>query len=568
MPPFKSDGFVWVRLHLPIQSDAQRPLAIRIGQPRAFSAYEVFVNGVLVGRLGSISPANRTPSMVRPMIFDLPRGWTFRGTDAVVALRFWYSPGVRVSARFDVASVEIDESRMLHMREEAESLSVLLANLPAMALNLFSLLLGMVVLFLWRGYGGRDLLLCGGVLLLGPPLLLLLDEIVAIIPEPLSRPAYAAIALPITAISMTMVVVFTWGLNRLKDVWLKRLAFASIAVEGLSTFVSSFASEPSVIAAWAVPVFFFTLRCYDTVMIAANLWVIFVKRQNRLIAATMILVPLASLLTSFFVRWVTSFAGVNLFSIANLTTTAGLSVALGLRAWKEWRSRDALQAEFEAAREVQQRLVAPAPDVPGFQVESAYLPATRVGGDFFYIRPENPDGLLVVVGDVSGKGLRAALTVSAIMGALRTMPPLPPARILGALNQGLAGQLRGGFVTCCATRIESGGKTTLANAGHLAPYRNGEELNVAAGLPLGIDAGIQYDECQLSLDQAEPLTFLSDGVVEARKPAGELFGFERTRQISQSSAASIAEAAKAFGQEDDITVVQVRRVSGDSGRLN
>jgi serine phosphatase RsbU (regulator of sigma subunit) len=296
-------------------------------------------------------------------------------------------------------------------------------------------------------------------------------------------------------------------------------------------------------------------------MIAANLWAIFVKRQNRLIAATMMLVPAASLLTSLFIKWVNSFAGVNLFSIANLTTTAGLSVALGLRAWKEWRARDALQAEFEAAREVQQLLVTPAVDVPGFHVESAYLPATRVGGDFFYIRSENPGALLVVVGDVSGKGLRAALTVSAIMGALRTMPSLPPKRILGDLNRGLVGQMRGGFVTCCAMRIEPDGTLTLANAGHLAPYRNAEEMNVSAGLPLSVDAGIQYGECQLSLGRAEALTFVSDGVIEARKPTGELFGFERAREISRLSAAEIAAAAQSFGQEDDITVVQLRRVT-------
>jgi serine phosphatase RsbU (regulator of sigma subunit) len=253
--------------------------------------------------------------------------------------------------------------------------------------------------------------------------------------------------------------------------------------------------------------------------------------------------------------------------MAALATTAGLSVALGLRAWKEWRARDALQAEFEAAREVQQRLVTPATDVPGFEIESAYLPAIHVGGDFFYIRPENPGGLLVVVGDVSGKGLRAAMTVSAIMGALRTMPSLPPTRILGALNRGLVGQLRGGFVTCCATRIEPDGTLTLANAGHLAPYRSGEEVSVAAGLPLGVDADIQYCECQLPLREAETLTFMSDGVVEARKPTGELFGFERVREISGSTAAAIAAAAQAFGQEDDITVVQLRRVAPESEML-
>src|SRR5262249_30846130 len=136
--------------------------------------------------------------------------------------------------------------------------------------------------------------------------------------------------------------------------------------------------------------------------------------------------------------------------------------------------------------------------------------------------------------------------------------------ILSALNRGLVGQLHGGFVTCCAMRIEPDGTLTLANAGHLAPYCGGEEVGVAAGLPLGVDGDIEYCECQLPLRNSEALTFMSDGVVEARKPTGELFGFERVREISGSTAAVIAAAAQAFGQEDDITVVQIRRLASAS----
>jgi phosphoserine phosphatase RsbU/P len=126
-------------------------------------------------------------------------------------------------------------------------------------------------------------------------------------------------------------------------------------------------------------------------------------------------------------------------------------------------------------------------DVPGFRIESVYAPATQVGGDFFRIVPEGDGGVLVVVGDVSGKGLRAAMTVSALIGTLRTIPLVSPGWILNALNSGLAGNLHGGFVTCCAARITHDGRVTIANAGHLSPYRNGFEVEVGAGLPLGID---------------------------------------------------------------------------------
>jgi serine phosphatase RsbU (regulator of sigma subunit) len=153
------------------------------------------------------------------------------------------------------------------------------------------------------------------------------------------------------------------------------------------------------------------------------------------------------------------------------------------------------------------------------------------------------------------------MTVSAIIGALRSIPPVSPAWILGALNSGLAGQLHGGFVTCCAARIARDGTITIANAGHLSPYRDGAEMGVEAGLPLGIIAEVEYNESQFMLRPGECLTFLSDGVVEARNASGELFGFGRTLGIINSGAASIAQAAKDFGQDDDITVLSITRAA-------
>jgi len=82
----------------------------------------------------------------------------------------------------------------------------------------------------------------------------------------------------------------------------------------------------------------------------------------------------------------------------------------------------------------------------------------------------------------------------------------------------------GGFVTCLAARIDPGGAVTLANAGHLAPYRNGEEVDLPPRLPLGLIADATYEETRLALAFDEALTFLSDGVVEARDEKGELFG--------------------------------------------
>ena len=95
----------------------------------------------------------------------------------------------------------------------------------------------------------------------------------------------------------------------------------------------------------------------------------------------------------------------------------------------------------------------------------------------------------------------------------------------------------------------------LANAGNLLPYRNGQELVVESGLPLGITPDVDYSETTFQLDRNDRVTFVSDGVVEATNKRRELFGFDRTQAISTQSAGAIAEAAKQFGQIDDITVL-------------
>jgi serine phosphatase RsbU (regulator of sigma subunit) len=237
-----------------------------------------------------------------------------------------------------------------------------------------------------------------------------------------------------------------------------------------------------------------------------------------------------------------------------------IAAMLFRRAWKAWKESSSLRAEFEAAREVQQQLVTAPPATPGFRIEAAYRPATQVGGDFFRVLPVQDGGVLVVVGDVSGKGLKAAMTVSAIMGALQDYPSSRPTEVLAHLNRVLHGRVSG-FVTCCAANIASDGTMTLANAGNPAPYRNGQEMPVEPGLPLGILAESNYGETRYQIATGDRLTFVSDGVVEATNTRGELHGFERTQAISIQPANAIAEAVVQFGQEDDITVLTLMRES-------
>jgi serine phosphatase RsbU (regulator of sigma subunit) len=226
-------------------------------------------------------------------------------------------------------------------------------------------------------------------------------------------------------------------------------------------------------------------------------------------------------------------------------------------------------AEISAARSVQALLIpTQLPSTRNFMLESAYLPVHGVGGDFFQVLPLKDDSLLIVVGDVSGKGLQAAMNSSTLVGALRNELSHDPGTVLNHLNHVLLGAVSAPgavpgldsapcFATCLCARIYPDGTLVIANAGHLSPYRDGRELQLSPSLPLGVVADAEYEQKDFHLERGDRLVFLSDGVVEATNPHGELFGFERTQQVSNESARYIAQTAQRFGQTDDITVVSL-----------
>ena len=252
--------------------------------------------------------------------------------------------------------------------------------------------------------------------------------------------------------------------------------------------------------------------------------------------------------------------------LLHLLFLLAMMVFLILRFTRARREEVRFAGEFEAARQIQQVLLPDQMDqCPGFKVECIYQPADQVGGDFFQQLSDGRGGMLIVVGDVSGKGLPAAMMVSVLVGAIRAEAAhgADPATMLQSLNNRMTGRSQGGFTTCLAAHIAAEGLLTIANAGHLPPYLNGEEIGVPGSLPLGIVSPAQYESTTLRLAPGDRLTFVSDGVVEAQAPPksksrpGELFGFGRTRDLSRLPAALIADAARAFGQSDDITVVTV-----------
>jgi serine phosphatase RsbU (regulator of sigma subunit) len=227
---------------------------------------------------------------------------------------------------------------------------------------------------------------------------------------------------------------------------------------------------------------------------------------------------------------------------------------------QELRAHTLLQNEVHNAQQVQQVLVPnDLEPLDNFAVEAVYLPAREVGGDFFQVIPCANGSLLVVIGDVSGKGIPAAMVVALTVGALRTAVGFTtsPAALLRMLNEQLHGRLTSGFATCLIVRVSPTGELEMANAAHLSPYLNGEEIALEPQVPLGISTSASYRTERRQLNPGDRLTFVSDGVVEARTEAGELFGFERTKEISQLPAREIVAAAKAHGQDDDITVLTV-----------
>jgi phosphoserine phosphatase RsbU/P len=248
---------------------------------------------------------------------------------------------------------------------------------------------------------------------------------------------------------------------------------------------------------------------------------------------------------------------IHVASVADYTGILVIVIIIFGRFLRIHRDQERASNELAAARTVQEMLIPQEkPKTPGFEVESVYSPANEVGGDFFHIQTAE-GGMLIVIGDVAGKGLKAAMNVSLIMGAIRHTEERSPAKILTSLNQVLVGTQS--FTTCQAVWFGTNGEMVIANAGHLPPYLNSQEITLPGGLPLGVIAQVAYEETRLYLHPGDRILLLSDGVVEARQPSGELFGFDRLRNFSQQSAFYLAEAAKAFGQQDDITVLTVRR---------
>lgn len=555
-PQYPSDGIIWVRIRVPVPSGESGPLALRqISAQYLPGAEEVYVNGVLAGTNGKLPPQPVAAVRMEQSVFPVSRELVSNAPTALIAVRLWMTPLSNLEGNIDLRFA-IDRVEVLETAAREERQSRLLATLPVYAAFFSMELLGIGLLVFWRFSGERDLALFGFVLVTGSAFILFLmftaDGHLA-----LTQRQWDLLYGPLQFLAPFAGALFTWSFFDIPSRFWKYAAYTGVAVMAICAFANGWFYHPYAFLPVLHRVEYGANAVLGLTIIGGDLWAMFNRPSKRLLAFVTALVPVASILSTLFGLPPLRFGPISIGALSFTTLLSSFMIAgiLVRRTWKSWREGAVLRVELEAAREVQQALVTAVPETPGFQVRAVYAPAAQVGGDFYRVVPTRAGGLLLVVGDVSGKGLPAAMTVSALMGALRTITSESPAAILGELNRSLAGQLRGGFVTCCVARIGADGDGLIANAGHLAPYADGCELEVANGLPLGIVPEVSYSDTAFAMKPGGRLTFLSDGVIEARNSSGELFGFERTAAIATGSAEEMATAAQAFGQEDDITVL-------------
>src|ERR671925_1012967 len=249
----------------------------------------------------------------------------------------------------------------------------------------------------------------------------------------------------------------------------------------------------------------------------------------------------------------------------------------------EAATRQRFEQELEVARLIQQNfLPRELPDLPGWQIAAYYRPAREVGGDFYDVIPLPDSRVAFVVGDVTDKGVPAALVMSATRSVLRASAQrlIEPGAVLERVNEHLCPDMpEKMFVTCLYGVLDpASGRLRFANAGHDLPYVKTADGVVelrARGMPLGLMPGMAYEEKEAVLEPGESVLLHSDGIVESHEPNREMFGFPRLKETvagavgGQALIDRVLADLEAFTgpdaeQEDDITMVTLQRSAGEA----
>jgi len=579
-------GFAWYRKRIDVTGNAP---ALSILVPPVDDAYEIYWNGKKIGSYGSLPPHGTWWEAGHSAVYPLGK----TPLTGVLALRAWKAPlstvdlsnggGLNASPVLGNPSTLALQAAAPRYRREVRQLPQILIAAVVLVAGLLSLLLFLRERDQWMYLWLAIYLLADGLLSF-----LRLDATLQSLHFLTAQFGLQFIgSFQDISLWLLLLTLFGFGLERRWRLWTAALAtlYLIAQVIDIAGLFNWQYAGPGMIWTDAVTTVFYTLTpLYIFFIVGFGL----ARRKRMELWPVAIAAFLYGLYNAIFQisaqgrrfthwtlaadmsRWGLHLGGYTFSAIFLLDTLLFVVLAFTVAREQilERRRQTRIETEIQSAREVQQVLVPEdVPAIPGFSIASIYKPATELGGDFSQVIPLKGGGALVVLGDVSGHGLRAAMVVSLIVGALRTLADITqePVEILRGLNRRLIGRTQGGFATCAVMRIGPDGDAALATAGHCPPFRNGQELPVDGSLPLGIVADAEYEEIVFRLHESEMLTFYTDGIVEAQNAHRELFGFDRVREMAQagSSAEQIAEEASAFGQEDDITVLTLTRLAAD-----
>jgi hypothetical protein len=582
-------GFAWYRKHVVIGGRAPN-FAVSI--PQVEDAYEVYWNGRKIGAGGKLPPHGWWWQHPRAVVYGLGAA----PLDGVLALRVWKAPlgsndqpwlgGLRFVPTIGSPAVLVLRPRLAQTRLED-------SMLPRFMFAGALFITGIVALLLYLRERRKNLLCLWLGLLLIANFLVCLEGLNFFF-FGLTHFADACaegLVLALQNISLWMLLLTLFGLHT-RRVW-KRwtlalivLSLGALAVDlGLQAFWENAgarmqAGDMICAAIMALtPIYLLVIvilavrRRSSQTLLPLALTATVYGSYNLVVNASVVGIRFTHFELPLYQLNPGIPLGPYVFGIPAILNTLLFLVLLYTVAREQARERRhqaRIEGEIASAHEVQDVLIpAELPAIPGFAISSVYKPATEVGGDFYQVIPMRgtmgEPRALILLGDVSGKGLKAAMTVSLIVGTVRALAEFTddPAEILTRLNQRLLGRTRDGFATCIALRMEPGGKTVVANAGHLPPFLGRREMELPGSLPLGLASDEQYASITVHVELGETLTLLTDGVLEARGPKGELFGYGRLSALMQSrpTVQEIVDAACGFGQEDDVTVLSVMRVA-------
>lgn len=563
-------GYAWYRIRVRVANPAQ-PLWLKM--PNNFDdALQLYADGQYIGQFGSFSRNHVTVYSTQPVSFPLPKP----GPDGAItlALRFYMYPATALD-NADAGGLHgppaLGLDSTVHLMQALEKEAIPRTQFGTFIMGLLDLLTAPLALWAWL-YNRRARIWLWLFLALVWQACLAANGIALV-----SAAFSIGIAQAVAVVVLPFWVIFWWHWFELQEKrWIPLAAwlFASTGtIAGLAVDLPYVGSSfiPQAALPWC-----HDLATWSEAGISLLQFLILVEgiRRDRLeallpsvpILLGLIQVFWSYLLVGFHIPNVIFLFGLGIY-VGNFSDflTLAIIIALSLRRFlktqvRESAEREAIHRDLEQAQQLQQNVLIPeAIQSPAFIVETEYRPAQKVGGDFFQTLTRSDGTLLVIIGDVSGKGVSASMLVAVLVGAIRNQADynFDPEAMLVMLNRRMTGRSGGHFATCLAAEIAFDGTVRIANAGHLPPYINGAEMALEGSLPLGLVNHAEYPVRTVKLRPGDRLTFMTDGVLEAKNAVNELFGFERARAVSREAAAVIAQHALIFGQEDDITVVSV-----------